>query len=376
MAGRTEAEPAKAVAKRSADEIEITETVQVEDPPKDDEPAEGSREAIAKKYSENRHKQAREDNQKLYDEQQAQSDPEPEPEPDPEQPVDKSADPVDKSETADKISTEEPEEIAIVVNGRTIMVDKAKVEAKGGVAAYQKEVAVMDGFQANAQRTKELDEWEQRLKEQQAQLQQQTLAPPQVDAPAEVTDPPQPGDQPSVAELATKYRELLLDGEDKKADEVFVQIVSTSQTKQPGLDPATITREAANQAVDTLEKRDYKKSVAEARQQLFDDHPELKTDERLFQSVNNETKLVKRENPTWTPAQVMQKAWENVENWRGGPKPADPEVPDNIDQKQAEKRAMIRPQPTTGRAKAPPPEPRPTNSDYVQKIQKARGQAV
>jgi len=273
-----------------------------------------------------------------------------------------------------------PEMVEIKVHGRSIMVEKDKIEKAGGVVAYQKEVAVQQGFQDLAQQRKNLEAREQMIAQREQQLQKQaalpTLDKQQAKPQTTQNDPPAPtGDQPNMAALIKQHREALLDGDDETADNLLAELLSIPHKaqKEQGFDPDQLIQQATQQAVQNIEQRERNKSLVKARDKLYQDHPELNQDTRLFQAVDEETVKVEREHPDWEPAQILVESWNRVDQWRSGGRP-ERQQSASSEQKQQEKRAMSHPKAANGRAQAPPQPKVQTRSDIVNQLRAARGQ--
>lgn len=339
--------------------VKVTEKVELADIPKEKiDQHEDPRMAIAKKHDEARDKQVKEDNARIRKEIDDQN----------LEPV------VDKPETADKIDGIDSAKIPIVIHGKERMVDKDKVDKAGGIAAYQKEVAVMQGFKDVAEQKKVLDAREREISEREANIGKQEL--PALDDPkantkeAVPTDLPS-DDQPTVEDLIKQQREAVLDGDDSLADDLMKQLLNVHKpVKQQELNKDSVVSEAASKSAEIVIEQQYQQTVQDAKTDLFKAHPDLKTDARLFQAVDDETVRVQHEFPDYTPTQVLTESYNRVQSWRGKPN-----KPDSMSTKENEKRALNTPKSSTGRADAPPPTPTKTNADYVTKLKEARGQA-
>jgi len=287
----------------------------------------------------------------------------------------------DKVETKpveDELDTPpEPETVEIKVNGRTLTVDKAKVDAVGGVEFYQKQVAVGDGFKDLAEQRKRLDEEKAALEEEKRRLHtQQPNLPPADDSTQTSQDLPTSDDQRrEKADLVKKHREALLDGDDKTADKLMMELLGSAQGSQPAtqpIDPEELEGRVINKAVALMTEQGQQKEIRSAGDQFFGENPELLIDKRLFAAVDDETNVVAAEHPTWGTKQVMDEAYNRVQEWRGitpgSPKPSTPPT-DRV----SEKRSLRSPRAGTGRATTPPQKPPQTNSEYVTQLRKARG---
>lgn len=272
----------------------------------------------------------------------------------------------------------EPDLVEIKINQEVRHVERAKIDKMSGdtheqrVVAYQKQLAVDDGFQRNAQQKASLDTREANLAERERLLEEQPALPTldaQPDKPTPA-DPPTTGDQ-TIEQLANEYQESVYDG-DEAAPILLAKLVkaAASQQKPVEIDLDKLKQEAA----DEFEKRERGKKVVKASRALLSDHPELDRkkpdfDQRLYTAVNDETSVVERQNPDFDPQEVIELAWRRVSKWRGGHKT------DSMSDKLDSKRNMNRPKVGTGRFVKPAPPAAQTGSDYVQSLKVNRGQA-
>lgn len=299
-------------------------------------------------------------------------------------------DPAPEEVPGDKIDTppvedelpapSEPEQVAIKVNGRTLMVDKAKVDAVGGVEFYQKQVAVGDGFKDLAAGKKQLESDRAEFENEKRTAQTQTPGLPPADVPQEAShDLPVSDDQrqQTRATLIKKHREALLDGDDKAADKLMMDLLDTAPVQQPAtqsVDPDELEDRVVNKAVALIHEGESNRELRKAGDDFFGDNPELLIDKKLFKSVDAVTNIVADEHPEWDTRQVMDEAYDRVKSWdKGGevetPNPATPAPVDKV----LEKRTLQSPKAGTGRVKSAPAPRLPTDSEYVTQLRKSRG---
>lgn len=277
------------------------------------------------------------------------------------------------------------ETVEIVVYGKAYDVPREKVEKAGGIQAYQKEVAVSEGFKQVAQQKNELDlraqdllKREEDLKRRENELKSsESQDLPSLDDPNKQADPPQ-GDQNNVSDLIKKSREALLDGDDEGYDAALAELVNISKgdsrnNRDTSVDVSEIEQRAAERAVNELEQRTFANKVHKAREQLYIDHPELKKDRRLFLQVDQESSVVMRENPGMEPHEVLTKAYDNVKNWLGNDGAQQEDSDTALDQKRDEKRSFHVPRSQGGRNPAPEKPQPESRSSYVERVRKQRG---
>lgn len=341
-------------AEEKSSEIELDETVVLEDPtpkaePMDFEDMDDPRLKIAAKHDEN-HRNFDENNE---------SD-------------------LETDDSTDIINDNDPEMVEVKVFKKTKLVEAERIDKMPGkdrderIQAYQKQQAVDTGMQENAKQRKTLDSRAEALDERERRIASYEASLPTLDAnqatPPE--DPPPQGDQ-TIDELARTTLEALYDGEDN-AHELLAQLVKQSKDQGNPIDENVIIARAA----DELERRTRRKKVTAATTVLIDTHPELdkdsdKFDSRLWTAIDDETSVVERQHSDWEPQAVLDEAYKRVSKWKG-----DTHKTETMTDKAADKRNMNRPRANSGRFTKPPPPPARTGSDYVADLRKNRGQGT
>ena len=263
------------------------------------------------------------------------------------------------------------EMVEIKVYGDVRQVAKSKVDKAGGVAEYQKQVAVQEGMQRNADQANALRAKEEAIAAREAALAAAEAAIPSLDShegQPTPTDPPS-GDQ-NLEAMARQYQEAVYDGSDD-APSILATMVATAAGKGESFDKDAFRKQVKEEVF-----ADQRKSkIIAATHALIKDHPELNQrdpsfDPKTFSLVDDETSVIMRREPELEPAQVVRQAWSNVQKWKGVKQTS------TMADKQAEKRAINRPRSGTQRYTTPPPAPAPTRSDYVKQQRIARGQEV
>jgi len=335
-------------------EIELDETVVLEDPtpapePIDLEDMDDPRLSIAKKHDEKHRNFSENDESEL--------------EPD---------------DSTDIIAgdDDEPEMVEIKIYGETRSVDAEKIDKMPGdtrearIQAYQKQQAVDAGMQDNARQRDTLDDRAKALDERERQIAKYEASLPTPGATKGQTpgDPPITGDQ-TIA-LAQKYQEAVYDGEEN-APQLLAELIQTGKNQGIPIDENVVISRAA----DELERRTRRKQVTAATTALIDAHPELdkedsQYDQRLWTAIDDETMVVERQHSDWEPQEVMDEAYKRISAWKGTHKTS------SMTEKAKEKRQMNRPRAASGRYQKPPPPPARTASDYVKELREKRGQGV
>ena len=357
--------PEPVVASRDADletdnleykeELELEETVELAKPDGEAEPPEYEDQVVD-------HDDPRLLIAKKHDEQNRQFEDE--------ESIEESDDELEDGESLDIITNEYGDELVeAVVLGETRLVEKSKVEKAGGLTNYQKQAAADERLRQANSKEQDLERREREIAQREEQLRQAAPSSDVQDGQNPELDPPTSGDQEDVRELAKRYNAALLDGEEDEAADIMAKMVSRTRGTQ--IDPEKLVDRVAS----TLDERNYQESLGKAFRGLVSEHPELdresdRYDPILFRMVDEQTTTVARDNPGMEPADVMNKAYSQIQSWRGKPNKT------SMSKKAESKRSMNRPRASTGSPTSPPPAPEPTASDYVAKVRASRGQGV
>lgn len=276
------------------------------------------------------------------------------------------------------------EMVEIKVNGRTLSVEKDKVDKAGGVQAYQKQVAVADGFQAVAEQRKALELKEAELARREQALTQKdkpALPSPGEHQPSTRNDPPAQGDQSKQRSVLIKqHREALLDGDDETADSLMEQLLQLSIPQQStGLDPDQLADEVSTRIEARTQARQAELSAQQALSEQHADWRELAQSTDYWQWVSTQSQGTQIDAESSDPAAVAAvltkyKAANGMTAAEAEPQPRPRADTRSMDQKLADKRALNRPRAATGRAPAPPAPRPPSRSEVVQRMREQRGQ--
>lgn len=268
------------------------------------------------------------------------------------------------------------DEITVKVNGKERKVTREKIDAAGGVDAYQKNAAaseILNQASAEARRVKEESEaLERRRQELDAREQRLSQATPQ---PATTPTPRLPTEEPAGANktLARQYHDALLDGDIDKADELLLKI--NAAPGATAINPEEIATRAVRQAKAELTAEDRKKQAArfeaerqEAAAEFPIKHKDLASNPDAHNMVDDKTLEVYREHPDWGPKAIVDEAADRVRKMIKAVA-APTTTSEKLDLKR--RSANLR----TGSARSvnrPAPKPQ-TNSEYVANLRAARG---
>jgi|GEM_PF-3357677 len=263
-----------------------------------------------------------------------------------------------------------PGEVTVTINGKEKIVSQSKIDAAGGIAAYQKTAAASELLnQASAEM--------RRVQEQSAQLQErerlydrrqqeinQAVKPA---APSELSAPD------ALRQIAKEYHEAVLDGDMDKAGELLIQM----QTARPAtvINVEEIAANAVRQVTAKMESEQHAKTqlrfkaeVDEANADYRARFPDIANDEDLSSMANQRTIRLQTEHPDWSPSAIITRAARLTREWITGVRAVS-----SSEHKLTQKRGQDNIRGGSARAVSRPVAPPQTKSDYVSMVRKQRG---
>lgn len=289
------------------------------------------------------------------------------------EPLDIKDEPKDDEDPEDVDLTKNEGQTLIKVNDVEKWVDNEKIDKAGSVQAYQKEVAVQQGFQDVAKERKLLEKQQQDFVKQQnefAAQQEKAKSLPAKDV-IEDEDPnlssPDDLKDKTPIELIKIEQKALVDGEDEIAEAAALEL--HERRGNATIDQKQVVSEVTEQVTRTTEASERKRVLNNAQDAFYEAHPEVKADPRLLDMVDQETNQVMANNPELkTPGEILEKAYKNISLWKG-----DKGKSSSLADKRAEKRQLKQPGASNGRVTSTYEKPKETNSEYVQNLRKQRG---
>lgn len=260
------------------------------------------------------------------------------------------------------------DEVTVIINGKEKLVSQARIDAAGGIVAYQKQAAaseLLNQASAEARRIKEKEaqilERERQLEMQEQQIQQRKQE-----------FNPVPSVNTDALSVAKEYHEAILDGDMDKASLLLIKM----QTAQPAtVNKDEVATEAVRRARQELEaekvrqeQERFEADRREANEDFEARFPLVADDPKLRALANQETIALLEAHPTWTPKEIITAAAQSVQKWA-----TERLAISSTDQKLAAKRGQNNIRGATviaAQRQAPPPQ---TKSNYVEQLRKARG---
>jgi hypothetical protein len=265
------------------------------------------------------------------------------------------------------VEDENSDEVKVVINGKEKLVSQARIDAAGGIVAYQKQAAASELLnQASAEA--------RRIREQEAQIleRERQLSIREQEIQNQSFKTPAPSNEDALL-VAKEYHEAILDGDMEKASRLLIQIQAAQQV-------ATVDKnEVANEAVRRA-RQEFEMEQSRQEQQYFEDErqeanfdfearfPDIADDPRLRALANQETIALQEAHPTWTPKEIITAAAQSVQKWA-----TERLAISSTDQKLAAKRGQSNIRGgsvVAAQRQAPAPQ---TKSNYVEQLRKARG---
>ena len=226
-------------------------------------------------------------------------------------------------------------QVEVTVNGNTRKVDKAKVDAAGGVEAYQMMVAGQEKLRLISAREKAVRDQEAAFQKRQEEFEKRTLA-----APAEEPERPRTDLATSVedqqSDLRNQAAEALLDGDVKES--VRLNALADRALLDAATNNAVRHIETTQREQEAMRKANERRAGMEQGIKNFAiDFPELMADKNLMNLADNHTESIVKEHPDWSPSEVMHEAGRTVVKWMADQKKGVTREPTSIELKALEK---------------------------------------
>ncbi len=292
----------------------------------------------------------------------------------------------EKGEDGDKVSADKNKKddgtVEVIVNGQKILADKSKIDDAGGVENYQKTVAAHQGLKELAKQRKMLENERLLIAQEKELIKQQQNLPP-----AKEDDSSQEEVLTSLKEeqisLMKQYNDALYSSDEDKSvvllQELIANGVKMSAPKQPTQEPID-QEQIINTAVDRIHKENaetakFQYALDEAQTKFKEEYADIYNNVTAKNIANEQTKVLKVQNPDWTPMQVVMKAGEITRNIVQGLRDTGSEQDDAKERERKiadkAKRSSVKPAGIRAAAKQ---QPKPqTNSDYIANLRKSRG---
>jgi len=240
---------------------------------------------------------------------------------------------------------------------------------------HQKSIAADRRLEEAAQRRQELDRREQALRQQEQEYARWRAQQDQARRQAEDAELPT---------LAKQYHEALLDGEEEKANELFLRMQKREPKRQELSQDAII-----DSAIGRLKAESWEQREKDARAWLHREHADITQDTDLMQVASTKAMAIlqeriaegQRSNPRFTahdvdPQGIYETAIERTREWLRKQATATPNSGARVERKRSASGKTVTGNNTT-RASLHDREPRPlTTAEKVAQMRKARGLPV
>ena len=294
------------------------------------------------------------------------------------QPVEDEVEELEVSGGAEEDQPQKPEMQKVKIYGEERLVDKAIVEAAGGVKEYQKQVAAAE--KAQIERDKKFIEQENnRLAQEKRELERLRQAPPVKAEPVSKTSDLPSDDHAAkrdkIKEAVQAAGESLLDGDIGEFSEKLAEYLAGKPDLGKGSAPVdvdAIVREVEQRTVRNMMVKQQQSQIDEAVNVFNVEFPELAADPELFAKADRRTVILQQEHPDKSPVDIVRMAGEEVRKVYAPKVPTTTTTPRD---RLAEKRTMSQPRSGSVRATPPPAPKQPSRSDYVAQLKAQRGQA-
>ena len=278
-----------------------------------------------------------------------------------------------------------PEMVDIKVNGVVSSVDKSKVDANGGIAAYQKLLAGEEKLRSAADDRKLLDQQITAIRAREDAVAQKELAlSAQADESLRKTDLPDKGDHSvKLSEKARAVREALFEGEEKAIDTALVDLIHSAREGSATQDEVleAVGKKAASRVLKTLESDNFERDRLAAVASFETEFEDIAGDPELKSMADEKTNRISQEHPDWTPSQIITAAASETREWLERHTGGNKEQPTNESKELLEaklnfKRSMSNVKTPTGRVRAKAEPKQESNSEYIARLRNSRGLAA
>ena len=183
--------------------------------------------------------------------------------------------------------------------------------------SHQKDKASQKRFEEAAEYGRQIQEREAHLN---AYISKTRQTPsPQQSPPPNDAAPERSEDR---SELAKKYHQALYDDNAEEAAELLVKLTNSGRTNgaTQNVDQAVqqaLQRHMAQQEVQEERKQKwaYRKSMEESVNWFNDQYPDIANNSEFRAIADNKTIELQRENPSWSPQQIIQEAADLTRQW-------------------------------------------------------------
>ena len=249
----------------------------------------------------------------------------------------------------------------VKVNGQDVV-----VPFEGLKSSHQKDVASQQRFQQAAHKERVLAQQEAQLRQYAQSLQQRESAPSQQD---------EPEDEFDYKKTVEEYHQALYEDDADKAAQLLQTLTGRNQAT-PNIDEAVdravgqaFARRHAEQA--KAQQLAYEREVQNAVAWFDQEYPEIAQNPDLRAIADNQTVTLMKENPSWTPGQIIYAAAEYAKEWTNN------NLASQQPNKRVERKKKIVPQPKSARQSAKMSEddsgPK-TPEQVIEEMRQARGQ--
>ena len=248
----------------------------------------------------------------------------------------------------------------IKVNGEEVDVSFDSLKS-----SHQKDKASQMKFEQASAKERLLMAREQQLRQYAENLKRQ---PPQKDAPQE-------SEASDVDDIVEKYHTALFEDDAAEAARLLKTLSNSGRGNATPNVEEVVNRAIASydqsrqRAVKKQREDVYHKSLQEAVKSFEDKYPDIAESPELRTIADNKTVTLTRDNPDWTPNQIIEAAAEYTRDWAGT-------MPNQNGRLERKKKIVQQPKSARASANIGSDEVPMTSSEIVQEMRKARGQIL
>lgn len=267
------------------------------------------------------------------------------------------------------------DDVVVKVNGKERKVPRSKVDAAGGIDAYQKNAAASEMLNQAAAEKRRLMDIEAELEKRRKQL---LTAEQEINQRSQTPQAPPP-DKGEMKKLAKQYHEAVFNGEMDQADDLLIQLQAAQIPATP--DENKIVRKAVAEARAEAdrERREeqakmFRKELNEELSAFNDNYGDIASDPELLEMANQKTAKIFRSNAGKGPKEIISEAVREVREWMKEKGISKHEQ--KTEDRQERKRSLNPVRSATARSAPKPQQKALSNSDYVEMLRKQRGLGI
>ena len=217
-----------------------------------------------------------------------------------------------KSKEQDIESQDDPM-VKLKIYGKEVLKPKSEVDAHGGKAEYQKQLAAAEKAEIERER-REIEAEKERLAEERKALEASREVPSQDEPLDKKTDLPSDDrlDETEIRQKIAEASESLFDGDTDKFTDTIMNVISSKEDAGKTVDVDKIVENVIQQTRETMTREQQFQELKQAQTTFKSEYPELVADDELFKEVDDRTVFLQQRHPDKAPLEILRLAGDEV----------------------------------------------------------------